>query len=396
MDGPAVPRRVFQLGLATLLAACGGTEVASLAPPASTDDPRVASPRFSSGELLAINNDLALHRTIVVGAADRVSLHRLDNGAVQDLDAVGANGGAHWQLGGESAYAAWRGPDCVFQCIYHWSAEGRRANLSAANPLYQGATQGLADFDDAPLVRGSQIVWTAWRQFGGYVLYDANLQSYRHIPQLPSTAYTSNWGYDLALDGASVHFVFWAPTSGSGSTGTELDIFRWDSDSGSAIRLTGGGAQNLAPQTDGKRVAWQQWPLGATTEGPFTLMVQPGSGADNDARTEVLSTTATRFLLREGALAWNEVVATGQRVRVSMSDGSSATIGEPGARLLANAAGQVIYLGGGPSGYGVYGWDAQTGRSRLLVPDAPSFIRVFIGDGELVYQIELNVFSVSL
>lgn len=366
------------------LTACGGGG-SSPGTPAPASAPEFL---YSSGDLLDVEGQTVLRRSIVVGGPDLVVLQDLPAGAVRSLGAFGALGGNSWQLAGARVYAAMDGSDCSsYGCIYQWDAGGLVVtNLSEGNPLYAGLTPGLADFDEAPLARGSFAMWTAWRQLGGYVVHEATGGSYRHIPVPPQASYVGNWGYDVAVEAATAHVVFWGQTAGSGST-SETDVFHWDSVSGMTTRLTHGGAQEMAPQSDGIRVAWQHWPVGSRMEGPFVLMEQPLAGGS----ASPVSTSATRFLLRDGVLAWTEQRSSGV-VLVASAAGATRTLTNNSATLLANAGGHVVYLGNGDSGYGLYEWSVASSRSTFITADAPSFTIAFLASDAVIYQVRDAVY----
>jgi len=179
---------------------------------------------------------------------------------------------------------------------------------------------------------------------------------------------------------------FWGQTGGEGTT-SQFDIFRWRSDTGTSTRITSGGARHIYPQVDGTRVAWQQSPIGGSSDSTFALTTTALSAVV----PSTVATKATSFVLREGVLAWMETPTTTSRALKAATDGTTRTISSlSSATLLANGGGGVAYGEGGKT----YTWASSTGQSTLRLDTAPG--QVFIAGGAIVFTVGPSVYRVGL
>ncbi|HSV79184.1 MAG TPA: PKD domain-containing protein [Ramlibacter sp.] len=346
--------------------------------------PSVVMP--AGGRLLAADGNQALYRPNVAGEIDPVIVRDLVSSSELSLGPIGSDVGSDWQLTGGRVYAQMRASDCPSTCIYQWGQDGSRTNLTTSNPLYAGLTRQLSDFDEHPVSRDGYVVWAAWRQLGGYILYEAATGTYRHIPKPPEAGYVGNHLYEVAVAGGVVRFVFWAQTGGSGTSST-FDVYQWDSVSGASTRLTSGTQQDIYPQTDGLRAAWQRQPVGGSVDGRFTLMAQPLAGGGATA----LSSSVISFKLRDGVLAWLERTPNFEyTLRASTASGVTTIASGLGLGLWSAGGGFVIYSDGAKT----YAWNAATGQASLKIDAVPA--EQFVAGGALVFRIGSAIYRVSL
>ena len=181
-----------------------------------------------------------------------------------------------------------------------------------------------------------------------------------------------------------VRVAYWV-ISGVG-TSVPYDVYLWDSVTGASTRLTAGDAQEIYPATDGTRVAWQRSSVGGGASGTFTLVTRPLAGGPAVA----LSTTAWKFLLRDGVLAWTESRGPASGALVVSTGGTTTTLAA-NASLIANAEGHVIYS----VGLKLYSWSAATGVSTLRADDSAAE-RAFVSNGALFFRIQRSVYRVAL
>lgn len=340
----------------------------------------------AGGRLFDAEGSRLLYQPNVAGALDPVIVRDAASGSEVSLGAIGSNTGTHWQLSGGRAYAEMRADDCPATCIYEWTSDGTRRNLTTANPFYAGLPRALSDFDEHPVARDGYVAWTAWRQLGGFMLYEAASGSYRHIPQPAEMISAGNHSYDLAVVGGVVHFVYWGQTGGSGLN-TIADVYHWDSASGASRRLSTDDTGGIYTQTDGIRAAWTRQPATAN-EGRFTLFARPLAGGS----PTVVSTIAREFRLRDGLLAWLDYRENFELVlRASTASGEVATIAAgPGIGLWATGGGYVVYSVHSK----VYAWNAATGQSTLKIDTVPQDLR--LSGGALVFRINSSIYRVPL
>lgn len=290
-----------------------------------------------------------------------------------------------WQLDQGHVVAYGQGDDCaspLFVCVYAWGPDGQRRNLSAL-------VSGSRSYDQHPVLRYPWVMWIAQSSTSRYALQHLSppagaVAQYQIAQPTSVTGTLGNWQYDLAVSpqpGAAdaLTAFFWGTLSTSGSpVGPRADVFRWDSSSQSAQALTASDAQQVYVQTDGQRVAWQKRAPGSV-DAPYHLQVAP-AGATTTAAATTLSTDMTRFVLKDGLLAWHEGVSgavTGQRLRVHTGTEAVTLSTDRTASLLAVAGQAVVWSEGGK----LYAWRAATGV-RLLLDATPGGL---VSDGTAVY-----------
>jgi len=338
--------------------------------PALTLTPLFTLP--SGGSLLASDGAQILYRAPDGGVLLRAGADVALNGAAALQYAT------DWQVSGGYVYVEAKGTDCTptFNCIYEWNSAGVRRNLSALSPYTAGAT-----YQVNPVARDGRVVWTNWNgpNPGSYTAYDALNQSFSKISQPAGVNYVGNTDYDLAVVNGVLRFFFWGQTGGEG-TSSRFDVFD------GATRLSAGSGRNIYPQTDGVRVAWQQSPVGGTADGSFTLMVQPLSGGGASA----VSTAATRFMLRDGVLAWIEKTGASQTLKASTGGAANTLSSQSSASLLGVAGGHVVFSERGK----VYTWKASSGQQTLKIDTVPA--QTLTTPSGLIFSLGNQVYRTAL
>jgi hypothetical protein len=351
---------------------------------------QVQSPLFavgSDGRLLAAQGG----ELLVQQASGAVQLR---TGTVPSTTGVELAGAADiryasgWQLDQSHVVAFGQGPDCaspLFVCAYVWGPDGTRTNLSAT-------VAGSRSYDQHPALRYPWVMWI--NQFTA----SGSTYTVRHLPTGQNftiaqpasvTGTLGNWQFDVALANpsqpdAGVLAFFWGTLSASG-VGPRADIYRWDATSQATQRLTDADSQQVYVQTDGERVAWQQRAAGSV-DAPYTLRTSPAGSAGSSGGSPIssLSTTMTRFVLKDGVLAWMEGdTLTGQRLMAHVASGTGASASPytlsalSGSNLVGVGGGAVVWTENGQ----LFSWRPATGR-RLLHPTTPGSVLV---DGPSAY-----------
>lgn len=353
-------------------------------------------PRFTlpaGASLLAAQGTQVLYTT-----ADKSVVLR-DLLAASEVTLAGAAGIQYvtgWRMDGGRVVAYGKGADCVNYCIYLWSANGSRSNLSTANPYSQAANIGGGwAYDLDARIHGDYVLWindkvndvgAITNATGRYTLYQISTNTYTRIGVPQGVNYLGNNEYDFSVTGTVVDFWFWGQTGGEGGT-SQFDIYRWKSDSGTTQRMTNGGSRNIYPQVDSTRVVWQQSPVGGNSSGLVTLLTQSLTGGSSST----LSTTAnSSFQLRDGVVAWTETNGTAKAVKAATSAVTSTLSALTSGQLLATGSGYVVY---GELGK-VYSWNSSGGASTLRIESAPG--QVFVTGGAMIFTMGNSVYRVTL
>jgi hypothetical protein len=282
-----------------------------------------------------------------------------------------------------------KGPDCPLYCVYLWSAEGQRTNLTLPNPHSRASNIGGGwAYDLHPHIRGDFVLWVNDKAegTGHYTLHQLSTGEYRKIPAPAGVNYVGNNEFDFTLTGAVQEVWFWGQTAGEG-TASQFDIFRWTSDTGTSSRITFGGKRHIYPQLDTTRVAWQESPVGGAADGSFSLVTRPLQTSSPITLTE----RATQFRLNDGVLAWVEAPSPASRAIKAADAGSPRTLSSlSSATLLANGGGWVIYTEAGKT----YSWQAATATTRLRLDGVPTQLEV--AGGAMVFTLGPSVYRVPL
>jgi tRNA pseudouridine55 synthase len=108
---------------------------------------------------------------------------------------------------------------------------------------------------------------------------------------------------------------------------------------------------------DGTRAAWQQSPVGGSSDGSFALTAT----ALSSVAPASLAAKATSFQLRDGVLAWVETPTTTSRALKASAGSTTSTLSSLStATLLANGGGRVAYGEGGKTYTGEIQLGART------------------------------------
>ena len=337
-------------------------------------------------------------KVLVASGDGSVRIRDLVNAAEIDLSGASAiQYASDWQLSGGRVYAFGKGTDCVLYCIYQWTADGARSNLTNPNPYSLAANIGGGwAYDLHPVARDGYVVWVndkaadtgvATSATGRYTVLHLASGTYTRVGVPAGVNYMGNWNYDFAVVGGVVHFYYWAQTGGEGTNST-FDVFKWRSDTGVSTKLTAGGGRSIYVQTDGVSAAWQQTPLGGTADAAFALVNQPLAGGISVTS----AAQATSFRLRDGVLAWVETGPGGARAIKASSLAATATLSSLStASLLANGGGRVAFAQQGR----VYVFQMSSGMTTTRVEAVPTG-PVFLAGGALVFAMRSSVYRVQL
>jgi hypothetical protein len=331
----------------------------------------------SSQVLYAAGDGSVLLRDLVAGS--EVTLSR----------ATSIQYASGWKLDAGRVVAYGKGADCVLYCVYLWSSTGAVSNLSNANPYSRASNIGGGwAYDLHPVLRGDHVLWVNDKAegTGHYTLHRLSTGEYRKIASPAGVNYVGNTEFDFSVSGVVADVWFWGQAGGEGTT-SQFDIFRWRSDTGMSTRITTGASRHIYAQVDGTRVAWQQSPIGGSSDGTFALT----SMALSAVAPSTLATKATSFLLRDGVLAWMETPTTTSKALKASADGTTRTISSlSSATLLANRGGRVAYTEAGKT----YSWASSTGLTTLRLETAPG--QLFIAGSAMVFTLGPSVYRVGL
>jgi hypothetical protein len=145
-----------------------------------------------------------------------------------------------WQVSAGRVYAQGKDTDCVVTCIYQWSADGTRRNLTLANPYSTTSSVGGGYFYDLnPVAKGDYVIWVNWAGLnpGHYTLYTRSTDSFTKINMPAGTNYVGNTDYDATVEGGALRFFFWGQTGGDGTSST-FDVYRWDASNNTSTKLS--------------------------------------------------------------------------------------------------------------------------------------------------------------
>ncbi len=339
------------------------------------------------GQLVAAEGQQLLYRT-------GTESYRLRNTqANTEVSLTGASTVANatdWQVSDGRVYVQGKDTDCVVTCIYQWSADGTRRNLTLANPNSTTSSVGGGYFYDLnPVAKGDYVIWVNWAGLnpGHYTLYTRSTDSFTKINMPAGTNYVGNTDYDVTVEGGALRFFFWGQTGGDGTSST-YDVYRWDASSNTSTKLSSGGARNIYPQTDGVAVIWQQTPIGGSTDSTSTLVSQPIAGGTSST----LATNATSLKTGDGVAAWMESTGSNRTLKARFA-GSVRTLSTLStATLYGTTSGQVVFGEQGKT----YSWNANTNSSTLRLDTAPGqaitsggYLYFVLGNGQTVYRVGL-------
>jgi hypothetical protein len=346
-------------------------------------------------QVLAAEGSKLLLRT----ADQALQVRDLAFGTVTALQSAAAiQNAAGWQFGGGGSVVAYgKDADCVLYCIYRWDAAGTRANLTNPNPHSRATNIGGGwAYDLHPVARDGHVVWVndkaadtgvVTSATGRYTVFNVGAGTYTRVGVPAGVAYVGNNSYDFAVVGGVVRFWFWGQTGGEGMSST-FDIFEWRSDTNTTTRITQAGVRSVYVQTDGVRAAWQQSPVGGSTDNTYTLVQRSLAGG---AASAAVAGQVSQSQLRDGVLAWVESTATSRALRAATTAQTTTLSVLSTANLLAVGEGAVVYSEQGK----LYLWKAASpAGARLLLDATPS--GVWIAGGHVVFTLGTGIHRVSL
>ena len=291
--------------------------------------------------------------------------------------------------------------ECPLDCIYQWTPTGVKSNLSNTSPNSPSSRVGGGyAYEQYPRAHNGYVLWIDYSGAnpGTYTMYKVATGVFTTINQPSGANYMGNTSYDFAVVNGVVNFFYWAQSGGDGMTST-FDVYKWSSATNTSTKLSGGGARNIYPQTDGQIVAWLQTPIGgATTCNGVAVPCTPGSTilslpAAGGAASTVSSTASENFQLHDGVLTWLETTSTSKALKALVNGVTSTVSGVTSSVLYGTGGGFVVF---GESGK-TYSWNASTKSSTLLIDAAPnqvllkgSTLYFVMGASKTVYQVSLK------
>jgi hypothetical protein len=331
----------------------------------------------SIGHLLATDSTTAL-----IQPHDQ-SVHLISGGS----DTTIATGHEHygyiqWALSNGSAFALTDTSTNVD--LVYWNGSGTRTDLGAVGALNTDFTANLVS------VHWPWALTYYWTVPTGsptgiatYTLFNAQTGQ-TLSPAIPDIA-DGAADFFTAPSGLTLYY----PAIPSSSTGLlPIGISSWIQSSNQITSLASDPSlREVAPQTDGTRVAWRSGALAATTP-PYSLIAYDIASSSQTT----LSTTMSTFQLADGTLAWAE--SGSNTTYIKASDGTTTT-------TISSLTSSVLYGTGG--GYVLFGeasklyvWSAAGGKQPILdaVPGvaAISGKTVYFTNGrqQLLYSVALN------
>ena len=259
----------------------------------------VHAPLFVAGpgvSLLASDGDALLYvLTDAKTGARQYRVRTISAGSEITLANAGTvENSTAWQVSGGRVYAQGRDADCAQACVYEWSADGTRRNLSLADPV-------VGTSDQFPLVRNGFVIWTnvGDGSVGSYTLFDIAARTYRRIAPPVTASLVGNTDYDFFVRNGAVTFYYWATVAGSGMPSV-FDVFRWTSVDDVTTRVTDDAARSVYPASDGTDVVWQYSPVSQVDD--YALRTRPVTGGT----TTTLASGVQRWRFVDRTLAWRE------------------------------------------------------------------------------------------
>lgn len=325
-------------------------------------------------------------RLLVRYADQSLAVHDLSANTITPLQSAATiQYATDWQISQGRVYAQAKDTDCTptFNCIYAWDTSGKRSNLSTSSPFTSGSS-----YQENPVAKDGYVIWTNWNgpNTGSYTVYQVSTGTFTKINQPSGINYVGNTDYDFAVVDGVIHFYFWGQTGGSGTSST-FDVFKWLSSTQTSSRLTQVSGRAIYTHVDGERAAWQQTPIGGSTDGTFSLMAVNLT----DSVATQLSAAATQMWLDDGVLAWVETTPSSKALKASAA-GSTYTLSAMSTTTLhAVGGGAVVYSQQGK----LYLWKASApSSSRLLLEAAAGDVK--ISAGHVVFTVGTAVYRVAI
>lgn len=336
------------------------------------------------GQLLAARGALVLHDT------EGLQLRMADllGGApvALELDGPWHPQLGHWQMGDGLVYASGNTGDCSGRCLYRWDRNGRRSNLTAANPFsVDKITPGASAADESVAARGSVVLVRSRAGSGRdrLVLHDSATGGFALVADTADQG-LADLQADLTLEGGVARVVFGGAVAGAPPARYALREWRSDTGASRLLAEAGGAVGNL--RTDGSRVFFVHWPAADRAAGTGRLLaLSPDTGS---TQTLVSPFAGSAFELQEdGSLSWGESLLAGSVVH---------TLPPPDAggqrTVFAAGHGWIFYIQA--SNNMLYAWNAATGTTEPVF-DAHAR-RGYVTGEHLVFQYLGAVYRIPL
>jgi hypothetical protein len=312
------------------------------------------------GQMLAADGDLLLY-----AAADGAHVRDTATGADTLLagSATVANAG-HWQMDGGLVFADGADSDCDGTCIYQWSPDGSRTNVSALDPRPGAHYEPSARFG-----------YVAWENMSSdyqrtLTLYDVATAGYTTI---------EGSGQDPVIEhfAGALHVYSEVSANDFGFGGT---LYDWSQATGRSTVLADGAFCFSALQSDGQRLVCKGYPNG--------VRARPLAGGDSTffefwvidlhARDGVIAMT-------DGWDVWAVDAAGNVIVLASASP-------DQGFRTYGSVGGVVAFS----DDAGLETWNAATGLATRRLDARPNqalltanALYFSLGESNVVYKVAL-------
>lgn len=340
----------------------------------------------TGGQLLAADGVQLLYRN----GAESYRLRNTQTGTEVSLTGASTVANAtDWQVSAGRVYVQGKDSDCVVTCIYQWSENGSRRNLTLANPYSTTSSVGGGYFYDLnPVAKGDYVIWVNWAgtNSGHYTVYTRSTDSFAKIDKPAGVNYVGNTDYDATVAGGVLRFFYWGQTGGSG-TSSNFDVYRWDASSNTSTKLSTVSARNIYPQTDGVDVIWQQSPVG-TSESTSTLVSQAIAGGSS----ATLASNATSLKAADGVVSWLETTTSSRTLKARYAGLVRTLSSLSTASLYGTSGGHVVFAEQGK----LYTWNANSNSTTLRLDTTPGqvitsggYLYFVLGNGQTVYRVGL-------
>jgi len=292
--------------------------------------------------------------------------HLLDAAIGTDVLLAGSltlAGAADWQIDGDRVFASGTGDDCLDTCIYAWTPDGARANISENDPVTASPHVG-------PRARDGAVVWLN-PGAASLTVYDVASASYTTVGADDSVCLEEGAGqYDIGSYGGTLHVYFsgapdcWFLTAG---------IYEWSG--GTHLQfLTGANCDG--PRFDGIRLACRDFYT--YDHHLFAIWL-------DDLHEDSLGAPYhDSIVARDGVIAWQE---GSNIVKASDSAGTIATLTQTvvkPAMLYGTASGGVAFA----NDQGLTTWSSADGENTLRLDIQPN--QVVVGEDALYFTVALS------
>jgi hypothetical protein len=268
--------------------------------------------------------------------------------------------------------------------VYRWDRDGRRTNLSAANPLgldklslaVELTEETVAAHGDQVLLRGQTLTGRS-----RLTLHDRSQALFSLVVDSRDAGLSGSIVSDFAQQGEVARVVYGAMVAGASPS--RFVIREWRSDTGATRLLAEGPGELTQLRTDGERAYWLDW-TGTSSRTPDAYSLRAINLAGGAVQTLVAPFPEESFELQEDrSLSWGTSLLSGGVVRTAPSGQRQA---------FAAGYGWVFYVQ--PSNNTLYAWNAATGVTEPVF-DANAQ-RGYMTGGHLVFQYLGAVYRIPL